>query len=232
MRAIIHQMPSAVRLILAGCLLLLVPTSASAQLGTVHADLPLWTKDWDQMWPHSFHSEDSFGCASKVAFGDWRFDPALAPADDEDAPSLRETWLRLTNYGVFHCYAIARRAYEAGDLAKAEAEYSHFVQPGKMGQLADGRELWLLQIGGRPGSDYLLLARKPVEGIIKTFEVLALDCPKRFVRSAGSIDILSTSYCSINSRGDLIAFARRMAKQPPAGAISWVSEVRDEPEDD
>lgn len=47
-------------------------------------------------------------------------------------------------------------------------------------------ELWAVQIGARPGSDYLLLSREPVEGLVEKFKVLQVACPTANVRDAGS----------------------------------------------
>jgi hypothetical protein len=82
--------------------------------------------------------------------------------------------------------------------------------------------LWALQTGARPGSDYVLLSRKPENGIVKRFDVLQRACPKSLMRKTESIDILLTDYCSVNSRSDLIVFARKMAKLPPLASLVWV----------
>ena len=41
----------------------------------IHSELPLYTFEWNQMWPRGFSDDDGFGCASLVPFGDWRFVP-------------------------------------------------------------------------------------------------------------------------------------------------------------
>ena len=43
----------------------------------IHAPIPLYTFDWEQVWPRSMvANEDTIvGCETRVAFGDWRFTP-------------------------------------------------------------------------------------------------------------------------------------------------------------
>jgi hypothetical protein len=204
--------------------LLLAPIAARAQ-ETIHADLPIWTsKDHVQMWPQGFVGVDEWGCTSRVAFGDWKFDPV--PSED-DFP--REGWWRITNYGVFHCYAMVRWAHERANLTDASVQYSFFVKMAEIGTGAARVELWALQMGVRPGSDYVLLARKPSEGIVQAFDVLDVQCPSANVRDAGQLGTISTDYCSINSKAELIAFAGRMARRPYAGKLVRMG---DEPEAD
>ena len=37
----------------------------------IHSDLPLFDASGENVWPKSFSSEASFGCASRIRFGDW-----------------------------------------------------------------------------------------------------------------------------------------------------------------
>lgn len=80
-----------------------------------------------------------------------------------------------------------------------------------------------MQIGARPGSEYLLLSRDPAEGLIDKFNVLQTACPRDNVRDGGSLDILLTRYCTIKSRTELIRLARRMTQHPPRGSLTRVS---------
>jgi hypothetical protein len=184
----------------------------------VHSDLPLFGNDNFEKWPQHFSDAESgsFGCTSRVSFGEW----ALKRYDDDDEV---ESWYRIWNYGAFHCFAIVAKSSDRESLENAEARPSFFVEIGK----SDSDELWALQIGARPGSDYLLLSREPSDDIVSKFTVLQTKCPKRNVREAGTIDGLLTRYCAINSRSELLNFARRMSKLEPLGEFTLVDAADD-----
>ena len=55
------------------------PTSALGQL--IHSDLPLFTGNREELYPISFSDGDSFGCSSRVAFGDWKFRETVTEAN-------------------------------------------------------------------------------------------------------------------------------------------------------
>ncbi len=182
----------------------------------IHSALPLYTFEWEQMWPRSFSSEDEFGCTSRVAFGDWRFTP------NPENSSGAQHWERFTNYGVFHCAAIMTTSAEQGELGGARWEYGFFVQ---LGAARKGRvtwELWALQKGVVPGSEYTLLAREPSDATIERFTVLQQVCPSGTRLEAKGLDIWGTSYCAINSRAELLSLARKMLALPPMGVIEKV----------
>ena len=180
----------------------------------IHSDLPLWTGQAG-IWPRAFSSGDSFGCETRMRYGDWRFDEAEAGSDP--------VWYRFANYGVHHCFMRVRDADERAGLDGRGPDPSFLIALG----IARGRdgplELWALQRGVRPGSDYLLLARVPAPGAITSFDVLQRACPQGSTRGGVPLSILLTGYCAINSRQELIALARRMARQPPLGRLSFVA---------
>ncbi|WP_066812825.1 hypothetical protein [Sphingomonas asaccharolytica] len=181
----------------------------------IHADLPLYGNDFNEMWPRHIDDDGEIGCQSRVAFGTWRLGRAKeADADDEE----RTEWYRIANYGVFHCTSLVATAEERKDLSEAAGRFSFFVLIEK----AKDHELWAIQEGMRPGSDYILLSRKPDGAIIKRFDVLQRDCPRESIRRIKSIDVFLTGYCAINSRSDLVALARRMARLPPLGQLTFV----------
>jgi hypothetical protein len=215
--------------ILAAAILLAVPVSGQSLNETagdlLHSDLPIFGHGSDNEWPQHFYAEDSFGCASRVVFGDWAFRKTGAEAEDD------VQWYRFSNYGVFHCWANTFRAYERARLDGADFHPSFFAFLGITSVDRSDIELWTLQIGARPGSEYLLLSRAPAEGLIKNFTVLQTACPRADVRDAGSLDILLTRYCAVNSRTELIGLARRMAQRPPLGTLTRVP-ADDEIEED
>ena len=188
------------------------PDEAARDL--VHSDLPIFGHGGDNEWPQHFYDDDSFGCTSRVAFGDW----ILRESSAEDEADVQ--WYRFSNYGVFHCWANTFRAPERAALDGADVHPSFFVLLGNMRINDSDVELWAVQIGARPGSEYLLLSRNPAEGLIESFNVLQTACPRANIRDAGSLDIVLTRYCAVNSRSELIRFARRMAQRPPLGTLA------------
>jgi hypothetical protein len=214
--------------ILAAALLFAPPVNGQSQgdvtSDLLHSDLPLFGRGADNEWPQHFEDEDSFGCTSRVAFGDWVFRTGAEVEDDT-------RWYRFSNYGVFHCWANTFRGAERARLDGADFHPSFFVFLGSTSVKGHDLELWTIQIGARPGSEYLMLSRVPGEGLIEEFNVLQTACPRANVRDAGSLDALLTRYCAVNSRLELVRLARRMAQLPPLGTLRRVP-VDDQPTDD
>ena len=182
----------------------------------LHSDLPIFGRGGENEWPQHFYDDGSFGCTSRVAFGDWSFRKRGAAVEDN------VLWYRFSNYGVFHCWANTSRAYERDKLDGADSHPSFFALLDRASVNGHDVELWTVQIGARPGSEYVLLSRTPAEGLIDTFTVLQTACPRANVRDAGSLDILLTRYCIVASRGELSRLARRMAQRPPLGTLTRV----------
>ena len=210
---------------LAACMLLPVQAQARPDpeviVETIHSSLPLYTFAWEDLWPRSFSDGDSFGCVSQVGFGDWRFAPAEGNGQGQEA------WYRFANYGVFHCAAILRRADERAGLEAARWDYGHFVRLGSARHRSTAWELWALQWGMRPGSNYTLLAREANStGLIVEFRVLQQRCPRSMIREVRGLDVWSTRYCAVDSRAELLSLARRMLHLPAIGTIRRVPEAR------
>lgn len=74
---------------IAACVLVPAPAQAEDDsefvVEIIHSSLPLYTFEWEDLWPRSFTDGDSFGCASPIEFGDWRFTPAEAHEQGEEA---------------------------------------------------------------------------------------------------------------------------------------------------
>jgi hypothetical protein len=202
---------------------ILLPAPARAEdnseivVDRIHSNLPLYTFDWKNIWPRSFYDEDGFGCTSRVAFGDWHFVPT------ETAEHEEEYWERFSNYGVFHCAATMRAPDDSDDLEDAQWEYGFFVRLGKATLRSVEWELWALQKGSLPGSEYTLLAREvEKEGLIEEFRVLQQRCPSDRLLEAEGLDIWNTRYCAINSRAELLSLGRKMLRLPPRGTMTRV----------
>lgn len=181
----------------------------------VHSDLPIYTFSFEELWPRSYVPEGSIGgCTSRVSFGDWEFTPN--PFDQ----SANKWWLRMNNYGVFHCAANLYVADERDALEEGEFSRGLFVRLGVEDGDEPTRELWVLQEGFVPGSDYLLLARDLNENLVTTFTVLQRKCPIGAIRSVMGMDVWTTRYCAINSDDDMYRLASEMLKLPPLGELT------------
>lgn len=192
----------------------LAPLSANAQ-ELIHSDLPLWGYgDRKQMWPRSLDDEGGFGCAHNMKLGDWK----LTISEPGQEPDVR--WFRFELYGAIHCFLNVQEADERGGLDAAQVRHAFLVDLGaaKAGQRPV--DIWALQLGTRPGSDYLLLASDPERGTAEGFRVLQARCPQANLREGEPIDILITSYCSVGSQAELKALAHRMAKLDPLGELA------------
>ena len=97
----------------------------------------------------------------------------------------------------------------------------------------DGRtfEIWVLQQGMIPGSEYTLLARNGgKDDLIRSFRVLQSRCPKSNLLKARNLDVWQTRYCKINDRHQLLRFARRMLREPDYGTLELIEGVEEGPE--
>jgi hypothetical protein len=193
-----------------------VDSNREDNLDLIHSDLPLFGYDEDEkIWPRSFRDEESFGCTSSVAFGDW----ALSTRANEEVD-----WYRIENYGVFHCWAVVSNAYEEELLDAVESKPAFFIFLGIETINNQAQELWVLQIGARPGSEYILLSRNPELERIETFQVLQRKCPRGKIRDSGNLSIILTRYCAINTRTEFLRFARNMMDLDTVGTLSLVSD--------
>ena len=209
-------------IVVAALLISLASLKALAQPSSVHSDLPLWT-DTNDLYPLSFNDEDGFGCAGLVKFGNWKL--TYFPENDEvDAYAPEPEWLKIHNYGVFHCAYGFRWSHDVTDSDDASSTLGHIVELGMIDTGKGQQRIWAIQSGFRPGSDYIFLSRSLSSELKTAFNVLDILCPKRYLRTAGSIDIFDTQYCAINNKRAMRRFAKRMAKLPPIGKLEYVNE--------
>lgn len=207
---------------------MLVPGAASAQAGRnepvvvdmIHSTLPLYTSEWAQLWPRSDQVDDYFGCASRVSTGDWRFTP------DPKFRGRAVRWERFGDYGTSYCAALFRAADQRSRLEEVPGDIGFFVQLGQADRGAARWELWAIQTGTAPGSDYRLLAREVGSGMVERFTVLQQRCPAANVVEAEGMDISPTRYCRIESRDELLTLARDMLALPPLGVIQLEGKTR------
>jgi len=205
-------MAFALSVVVGAFLAALSPTPARAQgAELIHSDAPLWRPGRPNVWPQNFMDADSLGCTHRLRLGVWRYKTGDNDRDDE--------WYNLGNYGYFHCWMNVAVAYEPDSFGDSRPGF--LIELGRLGS----RELWALQTGARPGSDYILLARPTGAGVIERFEVLQRRCPAGHMRGGQALDIILTRYCSINSKPALLALARQMATLPDLGVMAFEREA-------
>lgn len=184
----------------------------------IHSKLPLYTFKDEEFWPRSIDVPDAMAaCATRIRHGDWQFKPSSLNELGE------EYWLRLAHYGTFHCATNIQFASSLDELEDGELSRGFFARIGT--SIFDGEEweLWVLQEGTVPGSDYTLLARNPQSsGIIQQFRVLQRVCPDIHVLET-ELDVWGTRYCAIDTREELISLATAMLQRPPLGVLELVS---------
>lgn len=184
----------------------------------LHAPVPLYTFAWRDLWPRSIEDPGPdiiVGCETRVAFGDWNFVPNSAGG--RGSPY----WIRIANYGAFHCAANLYNADEREGLDEGEFSRGLFALIGEGRANGKTYELWVLQEGFVPGSTYTLLARDKAEGgdLVERFDMLQRRCPPGKQREAEDMDVWLTRYCAIESRDDLLALARKMLREPFLGEL-------------
>ena len=194
----------------------------------IHSDLPLYSFEWADLWPRDYADSDTLaGCVSRIRFGDWLLQPNSA-----DASADEPEWYRFGSYGVFHCIASIGIAEDRAELANSSLDRGFFVKLGAVEHDRALTELWAIQKGLIPGSEYMLLARPSDTGIITRFEVLQQRCPSRYWRDlAEPFDIFRTGYCAINSRTDLLEMAKSMLAFPRMGTLELQTGPDDETPD-
>lgn len=191
--------------------------AAPAAAQEIRSDLPLWGAgaSREQVWPRHFVTEQSMGCASVLHYGDWRFREA------DENPNGLFSWMRISNYGVFHCAMRFAEGFRREALHGADVDLGFLVELGDAGQ----ERLYAFQIGLHSSRYILLAATPPVEGAALTrFRVLDAECPRRLMRQGPRIDIFGSSYCVVETRRDLIGLARAAARKP---SERWLERVGD-----
>ncbi|MEM7780077.1 MAG: hypothetical protein AAF697_06785 [Pseudomonadota bacterium] len=178
----------------------------------IHSRLPLYGFDWDEFWPQPVSDEDSFGCAS-INIGDWRFEPNSA---DERA---RPYSMRFELRGIFTCGIRVFEEDEQG-LRDEGGRLGFFARIGEGEISGELVQIWVLQLGARPGSEYLLLAQLPGETGGEEYSVLQRRCPFDRLLRVRNLDSYRTDYCAIDSHEELLALASDMLEFPPLGTLT------------
>ncbi|MBU1272641.1 MAG: hypothetical protein KJ728_06245 [Alphaproteobacteria bacterium] len=195
--------------------------SVPAQAQTLRSDTPLWTyqNEPDQgLYPQHFTDAVSFGCSIPLQLGVYRRD---WNADGED-----DAFVRLQNYGVFHCALLYGEAYDRADAEAAFEDHAWLIMLDES-RRPDGRadQLLALQIGVRAGSRYVLLRRRGNE-LSAPLEELDWKCPADAEHRKARLDIWVQDSCVIASKADLRRVARAAAGRPIIA--TWTAQLADD----
>lgn len=206
--------------VLIAILLLAAESARAAERETtvIYTDAPLFKSG---LHPHSFFEGDSFGCATRYGFGDWK--AVVPPSEVGDEPF--ESWVRLDNYGVFHC------AYRVG-IANSQADlvldrYGWIADLGPITADAKVRRLIVLQteVPGGMENMFFLADLGPIGAT--RMDLLTIRCPKANW-TEGGIDQWRQRVCRINDTQMLKRLARQAARRPSAAVFAYVGPAPDE----
>ncbi|CAN5287913.1 hypothetical protein BH09PSE1_BH09PSE1_25500 [soil metagenome] len=188
---------------------LIFALAGAAQAQELRSDSPLWTYRFERdadLYPEAFFDAGSFGCAIPMRLGVYR----RVPKDDE----AEESFVRIDNYGVFHCALIYGEASDHEDAAEAFEDHAWLVVLGQTPRAGSGEdELIALQIGVRHGSRYALF-RRPANNTTAPLEELDWRCPRTAERRTAHLDIWVQDACVISSKAELRGIARAAARRP------------------
>lgn len=195
-------------------LALAVIGTGSVEAQTLRSDSPLWTYQNERdpgLYPEHFVNEDSFGCAVPLRLGIYRH----SSVDDEGD----ETFVRIENYGVFHCALIYGETSDRADADSAFEDHAWLIELDKVRQ-PDGRDerLLALQIGVQAGSRYILLRDRDGD-LSSPLEELDWKCPASAERRTARIDVWSQNSCVISSKADLRRVARAASRRPAVATL-------------
>jgi len=186
----------------------------AAEAQSLRSDSPLWTYDTEPdpgLYPEHFTDAESFGCATPFRLGIYR----SAGGMDDTYPS----YMRIDNYGVFHCALIFGTAEDLEDAEKAFEDHAWLIVLGTQKRPGGGEdELLALQIGVRAGSEYMIFKRRK-DVMSPTLEELDWRCPVGVERRTARLDIWVQDVCVISTKADLRRIANAAARRP--AVIRW-----------
>lgn len=196
----------------------------AAQAQSLRSDSPLWTYRNEPdpgLFPEQFFSEDSFGCATPLGLGIYE----ITPADKDESGGF----VRVTNYGVFHCALSYGEASDREAADTAFEDHAWLIQLDKIRQPGGSDDyLFALQIGVRAGSRYVLLRRRG-QALSAPLEELDWSCPSNAERRTSRIDIWFQDACVVSSKAELRRVARIAARRPAVSTWTLLPDAEDSP---
>lgn len=192
----------------------------------LRSDVPLWPSGGDNVWPQSITSKDELGFTSIVGVGDWRLHYADCEGDGDDC----FTWLRIGFFSVIDGGFTVGEARTRKGLDDAISEPAFFVALPKLDR-SDGAKVFVLQIGFRAGSRYLLL-RGHGKPLYKQFDVLDGSCEGAGATAWSSLGyrerrapehgFFRTDYCAVRTVNGLERLAVKALSPKPEQTMEFV----------
>ena len=206
--------------------------AGGAQAQQLRSDSPLWTYQQERdagLYPEAFSDKDGFGCSIPLRLGIYQRVP-VAPAT-EDSFKGDVSFVRIDNYGVFHCALVYGEADDRADADTAFEDHAWLIVLDKIRRPDGGEdELLALQIGIRNGSRYELF-RRPASDLSAQMEELDWRCPANAEHRVAHIDIWVQDACVVSSKSDLLSIARSAAGRSVLATLDLTSAVADVPSD-
>jgi hypothetical protein len=188
---------------------LICALAGTAQAQELRSDSPLWTYRFERapgIYPEHFYDGESFGCTIPMRLGVYHRVPTGEETD--------ESFVRIDNYGAFHCALIYGEAGQREDAEDAFEDHAWLIVLGRTPHPGGGEdELIALQIGVRNGSRYALF-RRPVRNTTTPLEELDWRCPRTAERRTATLDVWIQDVCVISSKAELRGIARAAARRP------------------
>lgn len=183
--------------------------ATQAQVQSLRSDSPLWTYESERdagLFPEHFTDAESFGCSIPLRLGLYR---RIEMAEDFD-----ESFVRIDNYGVFHCAVLYGEAFDRKDADVAFEDHAWLIVLDKIPR-SDGSEdeLLALQIGISAGSRYILLRRRS-GNLSEPLDVLDWECPASAEHRRAQIGIWAQNSCITSSKTELRKIAHSAAQKP------------------
>lgn len=204
--------------------------AGGAQAQQLRSDSPLWTDHQDRdaaLYPEAFFDKDGFGCSIPFRLGVYRR-VAVVQQDGDDSEDA-VSFVRIGNYGVFHCALVYGRTDDRADADTAFEDYAWLILLDKVRRPDGGEdELLALQIGIGNGSRYALFRRR-VSDLSAPLEELDWRCPADAERRTARLDIWVQDTCVVSSKSALRRVARKAMRLPILATLDLTGASADVP---
>jgi hypothetical protein len=201
--------------------LTLFSSPSAAEL--IRSDLPLWAGFEDGIEPFPYSAESRIGFATHFSLGDWRW--TYSDCQGESCTK----WIRVDLASVFHG-GFSWQESDDGEHFSSQSREIALIIP--LGATQIGSELYVIQIGARGGSEYLLASiENPDAPILRSMLILDPECTEETdnveIREGDSVASILTRYCVVTSRETLRQLAEEALARPPQATFERVRAVEE-----